>query len=260
MSSVCLYFNVHQPFLLKSFSSMDIDVRHTYFDMEACKAAIHEKADRCYLPCNKIMTRLINKNRGRFRVRFSISGTTMELLQLYRPDVIDSFRKLVNTGLIEILAAPYYHSLSFLYSRKEFQRQLSKHQKLVKKIFGIHTTIFNNTALLHNNELSKYIAGAGFKGMLCEGNVNPIDPVNMPVPELNLLKKIYALENLVLNSGCEKTIDTWGCLQSLDHFEARESFQSFSNIVTDFEITLIRQSIEKLKKQSALRPVRTPLL
>lgn len=237
MPSAYLYFKVHQPFLLKSFSSMDIDVVHTYFDAEATRTTINAIADQCYIRCNKVMMKLIDKYRRRCRVNFSISGTTIELLQLYRPDVLDSFCKLVNTGCVNILAETYYHSFSALYSRKEFQRQVFKHQELVKNVFCIPTTVFRNTGLSPNNELA-----------------------GMPVPQQNLLKKIYSLEDLVFNSGCERTIETWGRLQALDHFVSRVSFQTLLNIVTDFEITLIKRTIEKHKKQSALRAVTLALL
>src|SRR5882672_1999650 len=111
MTSICLYFKVHQPFQLKRYHSKDIDVLHCYEDTEADRATINKLADACYLPANKIMLSLIEQNKGKFKISYSISGTALELFQQYRTDVIDSFRKLVDTGCVEILAETHYHSL-----------------------------------------------------------------------------------------------------------------------------------------------------
>ena len=40
---------------------------------------------------------------------------------------------------------------------------------MVKEYFEAETVIFRNTELIHNNQLAKYIADIGFKGLLCEG-------------------------------------------------------------------------------------------
>jgi hypothetical protein len=47
----------------------------------------------------------------------------LEQFELYAPEVIDSFKKLVATGHVEILAETYYHSLAFVHSKEEFKEQ-----------------------------------------------------------------------------------------------------------------------------------------
>jgi alpha-amylase len=169
MTSVCLYFKVHQPYRLKKYQPGDIDIIHSYDDTEANKTAIDFAADNCYLPANEIIFNALKKHKGKFKVSFSISGTALELLQEYRPDVIDSIKQLTNTGCVEILAETYYHSLSFLHSKKEFQRQVEKHAASIKEILGIEPAVFRNTELIYNNELAKFISTLGYKGILCEG-------------------------------------------------------------------------------------------
>ena len=169
MPSLCLYFKVHQPYRLKKYSSTDVTVNHYYEDDKANEIAINEIADESYLPANKIILSAIEESERRFKVSYSISGVTLELLERYRPDVIKSFQELMATGCVEILAETYYHSLSSLHSKKEFQRQVENHTAIIKKIFGKYPMVFRNTALIHNNELAKSIAGLGFKGILCEG-------------------------------------------------------------------------------------------
>lgn len=169
MVSVCLYFKVHQPYRLKKHRMRGVDLSYCYADIKTDEEEITSLADNCYLPANDIIYELIREHNGKFRISYSISGTALELFQKNRPDVISSFKKLVATGCVEILAETYYHTLSSLHSKKEFQRQVSKHTQLVKDLFHIETMVFRNTELIHNNQLVKQLADLGFKGLLCEG-------------------------------------------------------------------------------------------
>lgn len=169
MTSVCLYFKVHLPYRLKKYQLKDIDAIHCYEDAEADEVAVNIAADNCYIPANEILYRSIKEHKGKFRISFSISGTALELFVKYRPDVIDSFKRLMATGCVEILAETFYHSLSFLHSKKEFQRQVEKHSLLVKEIFNTEPAIFRNTELIYNNDLARLISVLGYKGILCEG-------------------------------------------------------------------------------------------
>jgi alpha-amylase len=169
MPSVTLYFKIHQPYRLHNYSLDDITVKHAYADEEATANVISQMADECYLPANEILLSLLRENNGKFKVAFSISGATLEILEKYRPDVVKSFRQLVRTENVEILAETYYNSLSWLHNKKEFEEQVNKHDRIVKKLLGIAPTVFRNTELIYNNDLAKHIAGMGYKGILCEG-------------------------------------------------------------------------------------------
>jgi len=169
MLSLCLYFKVHQPFQLKQYHTKDIDVIHSYENTEADIAIINKLADECYLPSNEIILSNILTSKGKFKVSYSVSGTVLELLLCHRPDVIDSFKEIISTGCAEILAETYYHSLSYIYSKKEFHSQVKKHQSFVEEIFGVKPTFFRNTELIYDNELAEHLSSLGLKGILCEG-------------------------------------------------------------------------------------------
>jgi alpha-amylase len=169
MASVSLYFKVHHPFSLKMFNSKEVGAGVCYEDVAADEGAINNLADECYLPANNIILSAIEKTKGAFKVNFSISGILIDLLERYRPDVIDSFRELTDTGCVEILAETYYHSFSFLYSKKEFDKQVEKHSALVEQLFNVKPQVFRNTELIYSNKLAEHIAALGYKGILCEG-------------------------------------------------------------------------------------------
>ncbi len=169
MISLCLYFKVHQPFQLKQYHAKDIDVLHCYENTEADIAVINKLADECYLPANEIILSNILECKGKFKVSYSISGTVLELLLRHRPDVIVSFKKIFATGCAEILAETYYNSLSYLYSKAEFQRQVQKHMAFINELFEMNPSFFRNTELIYENKLAQNLYGLGLKGILCEG-------------------------------------------------------------------------------------------
>jgi alpha-amylase len=169
MPSVSLSFKVHIPYRLQHLDSVSIGSCTNYFDTAANKIAVDKLSDECYLPANKLILSLIKAHEGKFRIAFSISGTALELLSEYRPDVIKSFKQLAKTGCVDFFAETYYNSLSWLHSKKEFQQQVQQHHDLIKEMFGVEPLVFRNTELIFNNELAKFIAGMGYKGILCEG-------------------------------------------------------------------------------------------
>jgi alpha-amylase len=172
MPSVSFCFRVHQPYRLKQYDFKDIGLLHSYDDAEANAAAINEAADKCYLPANEIILSQIKATNRKFKAAFAISGAVLELLQQYRPDVIESFTQLIHTGCVELLAETYNNSLAWLHSKKEFSVQIEKHRLLVKKLFNAEPVVFINTQLIYNNGLAKFIADAGYKGIICEGQHN----------------------------------------------------------------------------------------
>jgi alpha-amylase len=169
MPSVCFYFQVHQPFRLRPYSFFDIGRNHFYEDDQKNREVMNKVAEKCYLPANRKMLDLINRYQGRFKISYSISGTAIEQFEKYRPDVLQSFIDLANTGCVEFLAETHNHSLSFLYSKKEFERLVFKHTEKIEKYFGQTPKVFRNTELIFSNELAMFIEKMGYKGILCEG-------------------------------------------------------------------------------------------
>src|ERR1700746_429944 len=126
MTSICFYFQVHQPFRIRNYSFFDIGNSDQYEDDIKNKEILNKVADKCYLKTNRKMLELIKRHNGKFRISYSVSGTAMEQFEKYRPDILQSFIDLANTGCVEFLAETYSHSLSFVYSKREFVRQVKK--------------------------------------------------------------------------------------------------------------------------------------
>ncbi|MEM1424536.1 MAG: glycoside hydrolase family 57 protein, partial [Planctomycetota bacterium] len=174
MASVCFYFQVHQPWRLRRYSVFDADP--FYFDDEANKEILLKVANKCYRPATQLILDLVKANDGNFRVSYAITGTVLDQLEQWAPDVLDLFKQLADTGCCEFVAETYFHSLSFLYSRAEFREQIDMHTQRVVDLFGQRPTVFRNTELTYNNDVAQFVAGMTnddgtprFKGMLAEG-------------------------------------------------------------------------------------------
>ena len=167
--SICLYFQVHQPNRLRLYRFFDIGKDSHYYDDFANRTILRRVAQRCYLPANELLLELIKNYKGQFKVAFSISGSVIEQFDRYAPEVIDSFRRLAETGCVEFLAETYYHSLASLASPSEFRHQVLKHKAVIEHYFGVTPKSFRNTELVYSDEIGSMVYDMGFKTMLTEG-------------------------------------------------------------------------------------------
>lgn len=167
--TITLYFQVHQPTRLRLYRFFDIGKDSHYYDDFANRTILKRVAQRCYLPMNDLLLKLIKKYKGKFKVAFSISGSVLEQFERYSPEVIDSFRELANTGSVEFLCETYYHSLASLASPNEFKHQVLKHKEAINHYFGITPTAFRNTELIYSNSIGEQVYDMGFKTLLTEG-------------------------------------------------------------------------------------------
>lgn len=173
MPSVCFYFQVHQPYRIKKFSFFDIGKDFCYFDSKEennlnNELIMKKVAKKCYLPTNKLLLDLIKKH-PEFKFTFSFSGIVLEQMEEYAPEVLDSFKRLIDTKNVEVLSETYYHSLAFLYSKEEFRRQVWMNKKKIEKVFSVTPKVFRCTELAYSNEIAREAQEMGFKGILGEG-------------------------------------------------------------------------------------------
>ncbi len=172
--AICLYLHVHQPFRIRHYTIFDAANNHDYFDDKTENALtnnefiINKVAAKSYIPTNNTLLEMLNKFPD-FKLSISITGTIIEQFEMWAPEVLDSFKALVKTGRVEIVAETYHHSLAFFYSRKEFEAQVQMHRAKVQQVFGVTPQVFRNTELSYNNDLAYWADRAGYKGIITEG-------------------------------------------------------------------------------------------
>ena len=169
MKTICFYFQIHQPFRLRRYRFFDIGNNHYYYDDFQNEEIFRRISEKCYLPANHAIMEMIRKSGGKFKVAFSISGTALEQMEIYAPEVIDSFRELAGIGSVEFLAETYAHSLSSLGDAEEFKAQVRMHTEKIQALFGVTPKVFRNTELIYSDDISELVYELGFEGMLTEG-------------------------------------------------------------------------------------------
>ena len=166
---ICFYFQVHQPYRLRTYRFFEIGKKHYYYDDFNNRMYMRRVAEKCYLPMNELLMRQFEKFGDKVKVAFSFSGVVIEQMQQYAPDVLESFQKLVATGNVEVLSETYAHSLASLTNPDEFKRQVLAHKKLMKETFGVTPKTFRNTELIYSDEIGAAVADMGYSLMLTEG-------------------------------------------------------------------------------------------
>lgn len=202
MKTICLYFQVHQPFRFKRYRFFEIGNNHYYYDDYSNESLLRKIATKSYLPANKLLLDIFKEYGCRFKVAFSISGSALDQFELYAPDVLESFKKLADTGCVEFLSETYSHSLVSLKDREEFENQVKAHDEKIFKLFGKKPTVFRNTELIYNNEIGDWVADMGYKAVITEGAKHILgwkSPnyvyCSASSPRLKLLLKNYRLSD-----------------------------------------------------------------
>ncbi len=169
MKTVCLFFQIHQPFRHQHYRFFDIGTNHYYYDDFTNESIMQKIAMKSYLPANKLLLKLANQLGSNFKVSFSITGLALEQFQLYTPEVIESFQKLVKTGCVEFLSETYSHSLSSLKDKSIFEEQVKLHNQKIVELFGVQPKVFRNTEMIYSDEIGAQVAEMGYKAILTEG-------------------------------------------------------------------------------------------
>ncbi|MDD2277655.1 MAG: glycoside hydrolase family 57 protein [Bacteroidales bacterium] len=244
MKTICFYFQVHQPFRLRRYRFFDIGKSHNYFDEFSNRSIMRKVAEKCYLPTNNLMLGLINEFGNRFKISYSISGTALDQFELYAPDVLESFKRLAETGCVEFLAETYSHSLSALKCPEEFEMQVHAHSAKIEQLFGQKPTTFRNTELIYSDEIGAMVADLGYKAMLTEGakhimgwkssNYLYTNAIN---PKLRLLLKNFQLSDDIAFRFSNRGWEEWplSTEKYVDWLNSIDSKDEIINLFMDYE-------------------------
>lgn len=246
---ITLYLHVHQPYRVREYSVFDTSIDHNYFtDTDTFSTTNNEKiflkvAEKSYRPMNALLEKLLAAHPD-FKVSLSITGTFIEQAEAWAPDVLESFKRLVATGRVEIVAETYYHSLAFFFSRAEFERQVEAHKAKIREVFGVETSVFRNTELAYNDELASWADAYGFKGILAEG-WDPVLEWRSPnfvyrpegTKDISLLLKNYKLSDDLAFRFSNRAWEEWPLTTDkyMLWMEAATNDQPLVNLFMDYE-------------------------
>jgi len=189
MTSVCLYFQVHQPFRLRWFWPTESENYHgkledLYFDTGLNEFTLNKVASKCYHRANEVILNSVDYFKGdkrKFKLSYSLSGTFLDQCERWDKDLLDEFKQMADSGCVEFLSETYYHSLSSLFEdRTEFCEQVSLHRQAMKDLLGVKSDVFRNTELLYHDGIAQEVEGMGFKAIVTEGVERILDGWRSP--------------------------------------------------------------------------------
>ena len=169
MKTVCLYFEIHQNIHLKRYRFFDIGTDHYYYDDYENERSISETAEHSYIPALKALIEMAHRYGDYFKCAFSLSGTAIELVEQYSPEVLELLDELNQTGCVEFLAEPYSHGFSSIKCPECFRQEVERVSKKIKSLFGKAPKVLRNSCLMYSDDIGELVADMGFKGMLAEG-------------------------------------------------------------------------------------------
>lgn len=169
MKKICLCFQIHQPYRLRRYRFFDIGNEHYYSDDFQNEEIFQRLAEESYLPANRLMLELLEAHPD-FRISYSLSGLAIEQMEYYKPEIIGSFKELLATQRVELLAETYAHSITSVYDTTEWRAQIAMQQAKLRELFGIERSeVLCNTELIYNDRIGEEAAALGFKGVITEG-------------------------------------------------------------------------------------------
>jgi alpha-amylase len=245
--AIVLYLHVHQPYRIRHYTVFDAARKHDYFDAAFESKTSNERilkkvAEKSYLPTNARLLKLLQDN-PEFKLSLSITGTVIEQLEKWSPESLESFKRLTETGRVEIVAETYHHSLAFFYSRAEFEMQVDMHKRKVQEVFGQTPQVFRNTELCYNNEVAYWADKAGYKGVLAEG-WDPVLGWRSPnfvyrptyTNQIRLLMKNYKLsDDIAFRFGDHEWAEWPLTADKFSHWLSEDNDATNFNLFMDYE-------------------------
>lgn len=169
MKKICFCLQIHQPYRLRRYRFFDIGNEHYYNDDFQNEEIFQRVAEQCYLPANRMMLELLRQH-PHFSISFSLSGLAIEQMEYYKPEILESFRELIATGRVELVAEPYAHSLTSLYDPVEWRAQILMQRAKIEELFGVSPKrILCNTELIMSDDIAQEAKNLGFELALTEG-------------------------------------------------------------------------------------------
>ena len=167
MRALHLFFQLHQPYSLKAPEGGE----HEYF---GGGADFREANQKYYQPFFALLERNAQRYVG-LKVSLLVSGSWLDQAELYEPELVRRLQKLVDLKQVELVAAPYYHSLSAFYDKDEFNEQVALARQKFEGKFSTHLSVLVAPRLMYHDRLAKWAEKAGFRGALAGDAAGVLD-------------------------------------------------------------------------------------
>jgi len=173
VDKMLLFMEAHQPVRLSRRLVEELPLKEDgLFDHALNREILNRVADKCY---NRVVETLwkaakrYEKEWGDLKVVVGISGVLLRALETWRRDTFRLLEEAARSGLIEIVAQTYYHSLASIFSLEEFRLQVSSYMDLVREVAGRQPIAAENTEYIYNDLFAEALVSLGAKVLFTEG-------------------------------------------------------------------------------------------
>jgi alpha-amylase len=166
MKSICLVLYTHQPITLKNYRFYDIGKSNVYFNEASNKELIQNLVQQKFTPVNKALMKIFQSGSNHFKISFSFSGTTLDLLENSSPEMIRDLKKMNEFGYVEFLSETYSNSILSKKYQKEFLEQTKIQKQKVLNVFGQVPKAFLNVSGYPLPFLSSILPDLGFNVLI----------------------------------------------------------------------------------------------
>lgn len=168
MKTLAFNINIHKYYLLKKYRFFDIGNDNFYFDEQSTCSTVETSERNCLKPALEMMLALIRRYRKRLRFSITVSGFALQLIEKCCPQVLKLLKQLVQTGVVELIASPYNHSLAGICDIEEFKRQVKVSISEIQRLFNVTPEVLQNSNLIYTDSIGEAAYTEGFKAMLVQ--------------------------------------------------------------------------------------------
>jgi alpha-amylase len=173
--AVCAGFDIHYPCYINPGFRTGIakglhDQKEGYFD-PYLKEDLGVVIDRSFQPATEILIDLLEAG---FACALSISGTVVELLEAWYPDMLDLLSRAAKHRNVELLGETYYHSVAGQFRNPgEFEAEILMHRDLMKDYFSSVPTTFAHTDYPITPATAEVLRDNEIRAAIIEGDSGP---------------------------------------------------------------------------------------
>jgi alpha-amylase len=151
VKKIFLNIEVHQPLRLESYRFLGIMSNHYYYNDFENEFFIKSISENFYMPANRILHDFMQYTQNNFKISFLFSGIVLDQFELYTPEVIKSYKALIDTGCVELLSGTYSNAFGPLFYNKEYSTQVKLQNERIKSVFGTDPLPFNLKDITNNH-------------------------------------------------------------------------------------------------------------
>lgn len=140
---------------------------HIYQPPWQQRGVVEQVASESY----EYLFKLLERHRD-FKCTLNITGSLLEQLAVFRPDLVKQLQRIVKRGQVELSSSAKYHALLPLLAEREIRRQIELNQEILAKYFDLKDIRgFYLPEMAYNKKVAKIINDFGFDWTI-------LDPIN----------------------------------------------------------------------------------